>query len=67
MKALLIFVIIEYLVLNVLYALDLIEDEKKLHKDIEDMRKKLEKLDEEDKDNQEHWDNFWEVIEKGGK
>ena len=54
MKALLIFVIIEYLVLNVLYALDLIEDEKKLHKDIEDMRKKLEKLDEEDKDNQEH-------------
>lgn len=67
MKALLIFVIIEYLVLNVLYALDLIEDEKKLHKDIEDMRKKLEKLDEEDRDNQEHWDNFWEVIEKGGK
>ena len=67
MKALLIFVAIEYLVLYILYVLDLIEDKKKLRKDIEDIRKNLEKLDEKGRANQEHWDSFWEVVEKGGK
>lgn len=67
MKALLIFVAIEYLVLYILYVLDLIEDKKKLRKDIEDMRKNLEKLDEKSRANQEHWDSFWEVVKKGGK
>lgn len=56
MKALLIFVIIEYLVLNLLYTLDLIEDYKKF-------RAIVMKLDERNRTNQEHCDNLGE----GGK
>lgn len=56
MKALLIFVIIEYLVLNLLYTLDLIEDYKKF-------RAIVIKLDEKSRTNQEHCNN----LEEGGK
>ena len=56
MKALLIFVIIEYLVLNLLYTLDLIEDYKKF-------RAIVMKLDEKSRTNQEQCDNLGE----GGK
>ena len=56
MKVLLIFVIIEYLVLNLLYTLDLIEDYKKF-------RAIVMKLDERSRTNQEHCDNLGE----GGK
>ena len=56
MKALLIFVIIEYLVLNLLYTLDLIEDYKKF-------RAIVMKLDEKSRTNKEHLDNLGE----GGK
>lgn len=56
MKALLIFVIIEYLVLNLIYTIDLIRDYKKF-------RAIVIKFDERSGINQEHWDNLGE----GGK
>ena len=56
MKALLIFVIIEYLVLNLIYTIDLI-------KDYEKFRAIVMKLDEKSRINQEHSDNLGE----GGK
>lgn len=56
MKALLIFVIIEYLVLNLIYTIDLI-------KDYEKFRAIVMKLDEKSGINQEHSDN----IGEGGK
>lgn len=56
MKALLIFVIIEYLVLNLIYTIDLI-------KDYEKFRAIVIKLDERSRINQEHSDNLGE----GGK
>lgn len=56
MKELLIFVIIEYLVLNLIYTIDLIEDYKKF-------RAIVIKLDERSRINQEHSDNLGE----GGK
>lgn len=60
MKALLIFVIIEYLILNVIYTIDLIRDYR-------EFRTVVKKLDERSRINQEHWDSFWEVVKKGGK
>ena len=60
MKALLIFVIIEYLILNVLYTIDLIRDYK-------EFRAIVIKFDERSGINQEHLDNLGEVEEKGGK
>lgn len=56
MKALLIFVIIEYLVLDVLYTIDLIREYK-------EFRAIVMKYSEKSGINQEHWDNLGE----GGK
>lgn len=56
MKALLIFVIVEYLILNVLYTIDLIRDYK-------EFRAIVMKFDERSGNNQEHLDNLGE----GGK
>ena len=56
MKALLIFVIIEYLVLSLIYTIDLIKDYK-------EFRAIVIKLDERSRTNQEHCDNLGE----GGK
>ena len=56
MRALLIFVIIEYLVLNLIYTIDLIKDYK-------EFRAIVMKLDERSRINQEHSDNLGE----GGK
>ena len=56
MKALLIFVIIEYLILNVLYTIDLIRDYK-------EFRAIVIKPDERSRINQEHCDSLGE----GGK
>lgn len=56
MKELLIFVIIEYLVLNLIYTIDLIKDYEKFHAIVM-------KLDERSRTNQEHCDNLGE----GGK
>ena len=56
MKALLIFVIIEYLILNVLFTIDLIRDYK-------EFRAIVIKFDERSRINQEHWDSLGE----GGK
>ena len=53
MKALLIFVIIEYLILNVLYIIDLIRDYK-------EFRAIVIKFDERSRINQEHLDNLGE-------
>ena len=53
MKALLIFVIIEYLVLNVLYIIDLIRDYK-------EFRAVVIKPDKRNGINQEHLDNLGE-------
>ena len=53
MKALLIFVIIEYLILNVLYTIDLIRDYK-------EFRAIVIKFDERSGNNQEHLDNLGE-------
>lgn len=53
MKALLIFVIIEYLILNVLYTIDLIRDYK-------EFRAIVMKFDEKSRINQEHLDNLGE-------
>lgn len=60
MKALLILVIIEYLILNVLFTIDLIRDYK-------EFRAIVIKPDERSRINQEHWDSLGEVEEKGGK
>lgn len=60
MKALLIFVIVEYLILDVLYTIDLIRYYK-------EFRAIVIKFDERSRINQEHWDNLGEVEEKGGK
>ena len=60
MKALLIFAIIEYLILDVLYTIDLIRDYK-------EFRAIVIKFDERSGINQEHLDNLGEVEEKGGK
>lgn len=56
MKALLILVIIEYLILNVLFTIDLIRDYK-------EFRAIVIKPDKRSRINQEHWDNLGE----GGK
>ena len=56
MKTLLIFVIVEYLILDVLYTIDLIRYYK-------EFRAIVMKLDERNRTNQEHCDN----LEEGGK
>ena len=56
MKALLILVIIEYLILNVLFTIDLIRDYK-------EFRAIVIKPDERSR----NWDSLGEVEEKGGK
>lgn len=56
MKALLILVIIEYLILNVLFTIDLIRDYK-------EFRAIVIKPDERSR----NWDSLEEVEEKGGK